>query len=199
MINFRKRNNGIFTFLIVAICIALSFSAAINHSYADTLDNKSPAVNKNQIAEFSNEKVSQLTADYNQTREQVNNLNELVQLQDRAIKDISQQLDNLKNNNSSGFEVWTGILLACVAVIVTVLGVVVAILSFVGYREIITKGTEKAEVVAAKQAEKEFEKFISDGRLNDVIAEGINKISFRGIPSGEDLDNDTEQKNDKAV
>lgn len=179
---------------ITGIIIALFIFVFIGHSHAETQIDKTNLIASTQDNRTFDKEIDRLIQNYDETKKQIRDLDVIVKLQETTIRNISQQLVNIENSKSSGFEVWTGILLACVSVIVTVLGVGVALLSLVGYKEIVSKGTEKAAVAASKQAEIEFQKFISDGRLNDVIAEGINKISLRGIPSGKELEEDTEQE-----
>lgn len=126
-------------------------------------------------------------------------LEDLIALQRDTIDELRVDLRSIADkdlSNGTTFEVWSGILLACVAVLVTVLGVVVALLSFFGYRELIEKGTESASLVAAEQTKIEFDRFIATGRLDNVIAESINKIVYRGFSfgSGEDETEDADNE-----
>lgn len=128
------------------------------------------------------------------THDRIERLEDLVAVQRDTINDLRADLRSIVDkplSNGTTFEVWSGILLACVAVLVTVLGVVVALISFIGYRELIDKGTESASLVAAKQTKVEFDSFIANGRLDSVIAESINKIVYRGIAPGSG-ENETE-------
>jgi hypothetical protein len=179
---------------ITLSCVALFILIYSDQPRAEIQSEEKPLISHHQENKIYAKEMDGLVQNYAQNSEKIKSLEEAIKSQDEKIKVISGRLTDLQNKSSSGFEVWTGILLACVSVIVTVLGVGVALLSLVGYREIVSKGTEKAAVSAAKQAEIEFQKFISDGRLNDVIAEGINKISLRGIPSGNDLEEDAAQE-----
>ncbi len=130
-----------------------------------------------------------------ETNAEIKNLRDLISDQNEVIRDLQIELKSQSNKpitNGITFEVWSSILLGSVAVLVTVLGVGVALLSFIGYRELIEKGTEKASLVAAKQTEVQFQRFIQQGKLDAVIAEGINRVAYRGISSG-DKDDDTEE------
>lgn len=124
----------------------------------------------------------------NRTEAKVDKLESLISTQNEEIRKLEIQIKSIvdrPSNTGMTFETWTGILLACISVLVTILGVGVALLSLVGYRDLIEKGTEKAALVAAKQTEERFDTFIKQGRLDGVIAEVMNKIAFRGIDSGD--------------
>ena len=91
------------------------------------------------------------------------------------------------------FTEWAGILLACVSVILTVLGVVIAILSFFGYRAAVKKAEDiassKTEETVSKIAGEIISEKIDDGAFNDLIVEAVDKVTFRGIfPEGTEED-----------
>ncbi len=123
--------------------------------------------------------------------ERIKNLESTIFGQKELIEKLEWKLDSLNKKPETGemnFSIWSSILLGSVAVIVTVLGVGIAILSFIGYRELIQKGTESAKLIAAERTKLEFDQFIADGKLDAVIAEGINRIVYRGIASGQNDD-----------
>lgn len=189
MISFKKLDSRSIAFLIGAICISFSFLASVNYSYAESLDNKPLVANKSMIIADSHEEISRLTADHNQMKEQVNHLNELVQSQDKTIKNISEQLAHLRNSESSGFEVWTGILLACVSLIVTGLGVIFAVFSIVGYKQFkdsaIEAATKIAKEITPAATEKMFKEHVENGGFNEVIISAVDKIALSNIKDPE--------------
>lgn len=141
-----------------------------------------------------------LSAQEDNTNKKIEKLEATIQSQKKIINEMEFELKSLKGKpltNGTTFEVWSGILLGCVAVMVTILGVGVALLSFIGYRELIKKGTEKASLVAAEKTEKEFQRFIKQGKLDAVIAEGINRITYRDISSNSEANGDIETRDER--
>lgn len=99
------------------------------------------------------------------------------------LKMIKELEDSSKQTNKIGFEGFVGILLGCVAVIVTVLGVGIAILTLWGYRNI-----KNAAIVAAVDASlKQLDKAIQTGKFNDSINAAIEYVTYRGIMSDKDF------------
>lgn len=81
---------------------------------------------------------------------------------------------------------------ASVAVIVTVMGVIIAIMALYGYKEIIQRAGETAERVARNQSQEISEKILMEqvetGVFDEIINNNIEKIALRGVMSGMDLD-----------
>ncbi|WP_188660983.1 hypothetical protein [Terasakiella brassicae] len=82
--------------------------------------------------------------------------------------------------------------MAAVTVVVTVFGVVIAILSFFGYRETLKKATEvaeeKATETAGAAAKAEIERLVSAGEFNDSIELAVDKVVYKGIIPGNPAD-----------
>jgi len=98
--------------------------------------------------------------------------------------DLKKLNDSLtQENDGMSFETWAGILLACVAVIVTGLGVVIALLALWGYSNIKKAATEAA-VTESKVLVKEA---IASGDFNQLIYTEVNKAIYRGILSENDF------------
>lgn len=98
------------------------------------------------------------------------------------------------------FAVWTGILLASVAVILTVLGIAMAVFSFFGYKKIMdsvkevatTISTTEAAIVSERLAPTVTEdvllKLIEGRSFDKIIYEAVQKVTYRGIRfSSEDM------------
>ena len=81
----------------------------------------------------------------------------------------------------------TSVMLTCVAVIVTALGVGVALLAFWGYRNIreasIKASVDKAELV--------IDRTIQSGKFNEIIFKASQSVIYRGVMS--DIDFPTEE------
>ncbi len=170
-------------------------STALSFSVDEAKTNNQESLLDNQIDEIQRA----ISLQEESTDDRIKELENLITVQRDTINELRVNLKSIAEkplSNGTTFEVWSGILLACVAVLVTVLGVVVALLSFFGYRELIEKGTESASLVAAKQTKVEFDRFIAKGRLDNVIAESINKIVYRGFSSDSDEDETEDADNE---
>lgn len=86
------------------------------------------------------------------------------------------------------FPVWTSILLGCVAVIVTTLGVGLAIFSYFGYREAMRRSAEIAKDTASEVARSEIIRKMENGDFKAVIEEAIDRVAFRSFRAGDDID-----------
>ncbi len=171
-------------------------SAQISHAQ-DTSETNSRTVShpKNNAAlknqQSDNSRI--LDAQKVNNDKRIGNLESTILGQKELIEKLEWKLDFLNKKPETSeinYSIWSSILLGSVAVIVTVLGVGIALLSFIGYRELIQKGTESAKLVAAERTKQEFDQFIADGKLDAVIAEGINRIVYRGIASGQNNNDD---------
>jgi len=118
------------------------------------------------------------------------------------LSNYDHELSNLKKEgvNKSldmNFSVWTGILLTCVAVIVTTLGVVIAIGSVFGYKKIMDSSRQEAERIATLEANKvakeEVAKRINNGEFNALVIEAVDRVAFGNINSNTSLDDRMER------
>ncbi|WP_395677766.1 hypothetical protein [Enterobacter sp.] len=126
----------------------------------------------------------------------------LIQLQQQKINELETKFNKLDNSGGMNFAVWTGILLAAVAIILTALGVVMAMFSFLGYKKIMSSVHDIATSISenvAKEVAKEIAEDLTPGvtegvliklfeekRFDTVINQAVEKIIYRGIQ----LDND---------
>lgn len=117
----------------------------------------------------------------------------IINLQNEKINFLNLEVEqlNASTKNQNDFSGWISVLLGCVAIIVTVLGVVIALLSLIGYRTAIKKAedkaTETAELTAAETAINEIKKRVEDGSFNHVIEEAVQKLAY-GTISTSDFD-----------
>lgn len=125
----------------------------------------------------------------------LNEINNKYSDQKEALDQLNKDYYNLKiafesqkkHDDSISFSSWASFLLTAVAVIVTVLGVVIALISFVGYREI----KVQANAIATKAAEdqvkeklhgiaiQEFGKLINQGAFNKQLNSAVDMILRR--------------------
>ncbi|MND42364.1 hypothetical protein D3C80_331370 [compost metagenome] len=179
----------------IYIFLILFFSSLTN-SYAD--EAKLP---------LSNTSVSNQGL-YSVEKNKLENLNKeellsIILKQDKSIDDINKKYESLKlelanqkeTNSNLEFPVWISIVLGCVAVLVTVLGVIVAILSIFGYQKIKDSATKIAEektletaTTVAKDvvndqlqgiASTEVARLIAEGELREELERAVDMILRR--------------------
>lgn len=127
-------------------------------------------------------------------------LNSLVNDQKQQISQMQEKIDKLEDSSGLNFAVWSGILLTSVAVILTALGIVMAVFSFFGYKKMINGAKEAATRISTEKASEVTEelvpnitetvllKLLEEGNFDDLIFEGIEKVAYRGIEfSGGDM------------
>lgn len=134
-------------------------------------------------------------------------LNSLIYDQNQQIKQMQEKIDKLENDSGLNFAVWSGIVLTCVAVILTALGIVMAIFSFFGYKKMINGAKEAATKISTEKATEVTEKLVpsitetvllkmlDEGKFDDLIFDGIEKVAYRGIEfsGGDMLEDNTEE------
>ncbi|ANS83976.1 hypothetical protein VSVS12_00140 [Vibrio scophthalmi] len=114
--------------------------------------------------------------------------------QQDKISSLTKDLDALKEQLQSdeegiGFEVWLGLTLASVTLIVTGLGVIIAVLAFFGYSNIKEAATE----AAVKKSELLVLNAIKEGQFNKVIYSAVERAVYRDILSENDFPEEEEQ------
>lgn len=157
-----------------------------------------------------------ITAQYNHINEaKIKELESIITTQQRALKGLNEKystllnkLENDQNKESNfNFAIWVTILLGCVTIIITVLGVVVALISIFGYKKIKDSAQsiaeEKSKEVASQIAEDEVNKqlhgititeiarLIDDGKLTPQIQSVVDMLlrnnSYKEGSSGFDI------------
>ncbi|GJL43870.1 hypothetical protein ACRCMW_08745 [Enterobacter chengduensis] len=134
-------------------------------------------------------------------------LNTLISDQKQQIHSMQDKIDKLENSSGLNFAVWTGILLTSVAVILTVLGIVMALFSFLGYKKMINSAQEAAKKISTEKAAEVTErlapevtesvllKLIDQGNFDAVISNAVEKVAYRGIEfSSGDMLEDNKQE-----
>lgn len=116
-------------------------------------------------------------------------------LEQRIVTLMMLQDDNGVQTRDSDsnvtFAIWISILLGCVAVIVTTLGVGLAVFSFFGYRETMRRSAEIAKDTAAETAIQEIVRRMENGDFKHVIEEAVDRVAFRSFQA--DME-DTDEK-----
>lgn len=157
-----------------------------------------------------------ITAQYNQANEaKIKELESVITTQQGSLKELNEKYSTLLNELESdqnkesnfNFAIWVTILLGCVTIIITVLGVVVALISIFGYKKIKDSAQsiaeEKSKEVASQIAEDEVNKqlhgititeiarLIDDGKLTPQIQSVVDMLlrtnSYKEGSSGFDI------------
>lgn len=130
----------------------------------------------------------------NQERAQQNSL------ETKTVK--TGRLPSLREAPPMNFEVWAGILLGASALIMTVLGVGIAIMAFIGYRQVLgiaektarefaspvakAEATKTAREVTIKTSHKTIESQIRSGAFDVPIRNAVDLYTYRGVGDGTD-------------
>lgn len=177
-----KKRNIFLIFLLISLFSHPVFSesslASVNVENLHLLQENREL--KSQIL-AQNNSLNEISNKYSDQKEALDQLNK--DYYDLKIAFESQK----KHDDSISFSSWASFLLTAVAVIVTVLGVVIALISFVGYREI----KIQANAIATKAAEdqvkeklhgiaiQEFGKLIDQGAFNKQLNSAVDMILRR--------------------
>ncbi|WP_346534914.1 hypothetical protein [Acinetobacter sp. 8_A20231192] len=176
--------------------VFILFFSSLTNSYADeaklALSNISGS--NQALAPFEKNKLENLNKE---------ELLSIILKQDKSIDDINKKYESLKlelasqkeANTNLEFPVWISIFLGCVAILVTVLGVIVAILSIFGYQKIKDSATKIAEektletaTTVAKDvvndqlqgiASTEVARLIAEGELREELERAVDMILRR--------------------
>lgn len=164
----------------------------------------------------SNESTVITAAQYNHANEaKIKELESIITTQQGALKELNEKYSTLLNKLESdqnkesnfNFAIWVTILLGCVTIIITVLGVVVALISIFGYKKIKDSAQliaeEKSKEIASQIAEDEVNKqlhgititeiarLIDDGKLTPQIQSVVDMLlrnnSYKEGSSGFDI------------
>lgn len=176
--------------------VFILFFSSLTNSYADeaklALSNISGS--NQALAPFEKNKLENLNKE---------ELLSIILKQDKSIDDINKKYESLKlelasqkeANTNLEFPVWISIVLGGVAILVTVLGVIVAILSIFGYQKIKDSATKIAEektletaTTVAKDvvndqlqgiASTEVARLIAEGELREELERAVDMILRR--------------------
>lgn len=197
--------------VVVLFCLSPYSFASVAESKNIDLRSKDVVSNTEQSMRISGELILNRLIELQAENENIKKQNEeLHNKLNAAISSINENNtknynDDLKNEISKlkekqrtpSWVEWVGILLACVAAIVTTFGVFVALFSFYGYKKIIDEtkriAEEKTETtipdVLPNYTRNALIELIENGSFNDVIKDAVLKVTFRGI----EFDNDEVQ------
>ncbi|WP_144244125.1 hypothetical protein [Nitrincola sp. A-D6] len=187
LINFyQKFRRVIFIFIFSTYSLIISYPAAssIQHEQAQASVNARPS---NEMQKFY---------------DVITELENTIQLQSEVIEELKMTLDARKTSqkNEMSFEVWAGLLLASSALLLTIIGIGIALLSVFGYRKLVKKSKDVAEKISIKVAREtskataneataaELVRLLEAGNFDKVIREAIESISLRGVSRLDELE-----------
>ncbi len=191
---FSKFDSILYAFKLLLV-IGVTFLAPL--SFANTTEKPEivrPLLHQTQETKLSDEKLENALS-------KINELQALIQTQNQSIKKLNEQIIEVQKKNSGGmsFEVWTGILLACAALLLTIVGVGIALISIFGYQKIVGLSSDAAEKIAREVATqtsadtmhhaitKELIKLIDERKLEPMIKDAVEAFSYRGLTSLADV------------
>lgn len=127
--------------------------------------------------------VAQLSEQQKADSAKIEQLENIILKQKNNLDDLKEEIQNItdkSDTNVTTFNVWSGILLGASALILTALGIVIAIFSFVGWRDIKSKSAEIAKEVALTEARLKLDQLIESGEFDTVIREVVGKLADHG-------------------
>lgn len=140
-------------------------------------------------------RLKSIEKDYQYLQYRFNDQSEKIADSESLLKSYENQLK--AEDNKINYPLWVSLLLAGAALIVTTVGIGVAILSLVGYRQILRKSASKAEKAAETKTKEIAENIVMQnldlavkaaldsmverGQFDKVIQETVNAYIYRGI------------------
>ena len=104
----------------------------------------------------------------------------LIEKQNETIQKITSDVQKIQyRDNGITFPIWTSILLGCVAILVTVLGVIIAIISFVGYRNFEQSAKKTSEQISEATATR-IAQDVADQTINQVAKDELARLIDEG-------------------
>lgn len=114
--------------------------------------------------------------------------NQILSLQ-KQLYQVKSNVDASDNSSSNA-----SVLLTAVAVIVTTLGVIVAVITFIGYKDIVQRAEDKAREITAslinKTANAEMTRLIDSGAFESHITQAVDRVVYKDLYADEELTND---------
>lgn len=124
----------------------------------------------------------------------------ITQRQDLVINSLNEKIRSYEDKpleKNITYPIWTSIALGSAALLMTIVGIFIAVLSFIGYRQIVAKGVKRAEKVATKVAEEianktaitslgnavqeSLDDLVDRGYFKPVVEELVERFMYRGI------------------
>lgn len=124
---------------------------------------------------------------------EISALKTLIDEQKDKIASLQNKLDTIENSSGLNFAVWSGIILTSVAILLTTLGIIIAVFSFFGYKKVMNgakdaaknvskdKATEITERLAPTLTENILLKLLENGNFDEIIQQAVEKVTYRGI------------------
>ncbi|MEY0728100.1 hypothetical protein AB7254_05385 [Providencia rettgeri] len=192
---------------ITYLYLCLILTSTIPHvANAETTTAKSDSQSNVQTSELSSQ--SEKLALMKNNESDVLTLNSLVNEQKQQILHLQEKINKIEDSSGLNFAIWSGILLTSVAVILTALGIVMAVFSFFGYKKMINSAKESATKISTEKASEVTEKLapevtesvllklMDQGNFDTLIFEAVQKVTYRGIAfSSGDMLEDSNQEN----
>jgi hypothetical protein len=181
--------NYLYLFLLLACTVPYVVSAQATAAREASQPNSITPT----LGSYTEKLVPEENANQNLQSQNILVLNSLVNDQNQQILHMQEKIDKLEDSSGLNFAVWTGILLTSVAVILTALGIVMALFSFLGYKKMIKsakdaatkisieKASEVTEQLAPEVTESVLLKLINQGNFDTLIFDAVQKVTYRGI------------------
>lgn len=189
-----KANTNSIAMLVVTF---LSLFGAVSSFANDQSGNKTLDSEVQSQAQSIPQQTSLLTPDdLIALKTKLSALEILAERQKFTIENLQSKIDLYEEKpleKNINYPIWTSILLGSSALLMTIVGIGIAILSLIGYRQIVKKGvkaaieaaSETAKVEAAKGLADSVEKAVEDltdrGYFEPIVNELVLKFMYRGM------------------
>ncbi|MFG1483488.1 hypothetical protein ABMA79_09610 [Halobacteriovorax sp. HFRX-2_2] len=199
---------------IFTLIFIIGTSILFNTSYASTADNANNEVIetckncmqeiktlKNRLLKIEKAKqevvddYEKLSLKFENLKQDIKNNNKyLLGAFDTSRKNSNEIINLLKSppveNKGMSFEIYAGLALSAVSVVVTALGVIIAILAFWGFHNIKKSAIEAAKDASVESSGRKLEEAIIQGRFNNIINSAINYVAFKDVMSDDESEDD---------
>lgn len=189
----------IFT-LVVVLFSSFAYGESITQAVKKLGDTSKelPAKGYQDVNRIENQQLSLAESEKQELYSLINKNSQAIELLVANQEKLINEVNGVKGDAKVDYSGWTSILLACVGIIITVMSVILALISIIGYRNFrksIELSVKKTSTEVAKQetviqidavAKKELVRLIDEGALAKHLESAVDMIFLRRKPELKD-------------
>lgn len=189
----------IFT-LVVVLFSSFAYGESITQAVKTPGDTSKelPAKGYQDVNRIENQQLSLAESEKQELYSLINKNSQAIELLVANQEKLINEVNGVKGDAKVDYSGWTSILLACVGIIITVMSVILALISIIGYRNFrksIELSVKKISTEVAKQetviqidavAKKELVRLIDEGALAKHLESAVDMIFLRRKPELKD-------------
>lgn len=202
----KKSQKSKFLFLTVLVVNFFFVAQPVHAQTKGLTQTESSAASPLSVSEAANSQLDtehlkkDIAAQEKNADEKYDKIMALLKSQKQTIHELQGKIDLKAEKGGMSFEVWTGILLACVSIMVTILSIMLAFFQYTGIKNAKAESLQEARRIAnditPKVAERKLLEHVKEGGFNEIIKDAIDKIAFSNI---NDPENYTEGADDERI